>query len=169
MGRKTVAELEAENKALKEQVAQGNTEVVSGELVKENTKLKEQLAQVKAHTKESEERLMRELETMGENETLIINGEVQGTGVKVMTPDEYRDYSKAKGTIMGRLPNQKSVCSIEELRALINSDWSPSMVIEKHGMTEGELQQLVWKLSLKELRDRPIKLDIKRDLFGKEG
>ena len=52
------------------------------------------------------------------------------------TPDEYKAYSAAGGRIMGRLPNQKVKCTIEELRAAINSDKTPSWLMEKTGMTE---------------------------------
>lgn len=169
MGRKTVADLELENKALKEKLEAAATTTVPTELVEENNKLKEQLAQTQEQKEASEARLMSEIEAMGEKEVSIVNGQVVGTNIKVLTPDEYREYSKSKGMVMGRLPNQKTVCSIEELRALINSKWTPSMVMEKHGITEGELQQLVWQLSKRELRAKPIKLDIKRDFFGREG
>ena len=74
-----------------------------------------------------------------------------------MTPLEYAEYSKDKGTVMGRKPNQKTKCSTEELRILINEGWTPEQVKDKHGMTDEELKQLVWKLSKEEQRDKPIK------------
>lgn len=74
-----------------------------------------------------------------------------------MTPLEYAEYSKDKGTVMGRKPNQKTKCSTEELRILINEGWTPEQVKDKHGMTDEELKQLVWKLSKAEQRDKPIK------------
>lgn len=74
-----------------------------------------------------------------------------------MTPLEYAEYSKDKGTVMGRKPNQKTKCSTEELRILINEGWTPEQVKDKHGMTDEELKQLVWKLSREEQRDKPIK------------
>ena len=74
-----------------------------------------------------------------------------------MTPLEYAEYSKNKGTAMGRKPNQKTKCSTEELRILINEGWTAEQVKDKHGMTDEELKQLVWKLSKEEQRDKPIK------------
>lgn len=176
MGKKTIAQLEAELADLK--VANGtlqktidetplpeSKDIMTGDqldLLEENAQLKLQIANNKSHSSESESRLMDILQGMED-----AGGNTDGC--LTMTPDEYKAYSASKGRIMGRLPNQKTKCSIEELRALINSDWTPSMVMEKHGMSENDLQQLIWKLSSQELRDRPIKLEIGRDFFGKEG
>lgn len=74
-----------------------------------------------------------------------------------MTPLEYAEYSKEKGTVMGRKPNQKTKCSTEELRILINEGWTAEQVKDKHGLTDEELKQLVYKLSKEEQRDKPIK------------
>ena len=93
------------------------------------------------------------------------DGSIQGTSMLVMTPDEYREWSAKNGRIMGRKKGQKTKMSIEELRALINSKWTPSMVMEKHGINAEDLKQLVWKLSKKEMRSTPIKYSIERDFF----
>ena len=176
MARKTIADLEKELLAEKEKSkglqAELDTappleskDIMTGDqvdLLEENAQLKLQIANNKSHSTESESRLMDILQGMED-----AGGNTDGC--LTMTPDEYKAYSASKGRIMGRLPNQKTKCSIEELRALINSDWTPSMVMEKHGMSENDLQQLIWKLSSQELRDRPIKLEIGRDFFGKEG
>ena len=131
------------------------------DLATENAELKKALAANKSHTAESEARLTKMISGMEE-----AGGD---TGACLtFTPDEYKAYSAERGLIMGRRPDQKTKCSIEELRAAINSDKTPSWLMEKHGMTEFDLQQLIWKLSYKELRDNPIKLNIKRDFFGKE-
>lgn len=90
-----------------------------------------------------------------------VDGEIVEKELVVMTPSEYEAYSKAKGTIMGRRPDQKTKCSTEELRILINEGWTPEQVKDKHGMDDEELKQLVWKLSKEEQRDKPIK-------FGKK-
>jgi hypothetical protein len=119
--------------------------------------------------KEKEVRLTQDIEKMEEQNFDIVGGQVVGLNIKVLTPDEYRDYSAEQGLIMGRRPDQKTKCSIEELRALINSNWTPKMVMEKHGIDAGDLQQLVWRLSKKELRDNPIKYSIEGNFFGKEG
>lgn len=171
---KSLADLERENielkKALEEKEATQKAlgDITPSEVVKtieENAVLKrtvEEQAEVQAE-------LTRQIGEMGKTEMRIVNGVVDGTAIMVMTPDEYADYSKQNGRVMGRVAGTKTVCSIEELRALINSNWTPSMVMEKHGISADELQQLVWQLSLKELRDKPIKYDIKRDFFSKEG
>ena len=132
------------------------------DLAAENALLKEEIAKNKSHTKESEARLMTYLSDMEEN-----GGNTDGC--TTYTPDEYRVASAKQGRIMGREKGVVTKCSVEELRALINSDWAPSMVMDKHGMDEKALQQLVWKLSLAELRDKSIKLNFKRDTFGREG
>ena len=98
-----------------------------------------------------------------------MDGQFTGTHIKVLTPDEYREYSAKQGLIMGRHPNQKTRCTIEELRALINANWTPKMVMEKHGLSAEELKQLVWQLSKRELRDKPIKFSIENNFFSKEG
>lgn len=90
-----------------------------------------------------------------------VEGEIVEKELVVLTPTEYADYSKAKGTIMGRRPDEKTVCTTEELRILINEGWTPEQVKDKHGIDDEELKQLVWKLSKEEQRDKPIK-------FGKK-
>ena len=169
MARKTIADLEEELRLEKEKSAGLEAEINSVvdvtadgiDLVAENTELKELLAKNKSHTEESEARLMSMIQGMED-------GDVDLSGCITFTPDEYKAYSASKGMIMGRRPNQKTKCSIEELRAAINSDKTPSWLMEKHGMSPNDLQQLIWKLSVEELRDKPIKLNIKRDFFGKE-
>ena len=94
-----------------------------------------------------------------------IEGEVVGN-IRVFDAEEYAEYSIANGrTRYGGVKGVKVNATVEELRALINSNWKPSMVMEKWQMDDEELQQLVWALSQKELRDKPIKLDIKNDFF----
>lgn len=90
-----------------------------------------------------------------------VNEEIIKKELRVLTPTEYADYSKSKGTIMGRRPDQKTVCTTEELRILINEGWTPEQVKDKHGLDDEELKQLVWKLSKEEQREKPIK-------FGKK-
>ncbi len=114
-------------------------------------------------------RVTKAIEDMGDRDFKAKDGRVAGTGIRVMTPDEYRIHSAKSGLIMGRKPDETTKCSIEELRALINSNWSPSMVMEKHGLDVEGLKQLIWKLSKEELREKPIKFNIERDFFGREG
>jgi len=172
MARKTIADLEEELRLEKEKSAGLQMEIDTVpvadiqtgdeiDLAAENAELKKALAANKSHTAESESRLMSMIKGMEE-----AGGD---TGACLtFTPDEYKAYSAESGLIMGRKPDQKVKCTIEELRAAINSDKTPSWLMEKTGMTENDLQQLIWRLSAKELRDNPIKLNIKRDFFGKE-
>lgn len=74
----------------------------------------------------------------------------------VLPTQEYEDMSKANGTTYGRKDGEETKCSIEELRVLINSNWTPEMVMSKHGMSEETHKQLVWELSTAERRDKPI-------------
>lgn len=164
MGRKTVAELEEENAKLKAKVA----EVDSTQL----TVLKEENVALKRTAEESAQaqaKLVSDIADMADNQVTIKGGQVVGTEILVLTPDEYATYSKANGRVMGRLKGTKTKPTIEELRALINSNWTPSMVMDKHGIDAEELKQLVWALSTRELRDKPIHYDIARDSFRKDG
>ena len=87
------------------------------------------------------------------------------SNITILTATEYAEYSKANGRVMGRKVGQKTKCSIEELRALINSKWTPKQIIAKHGMSDEDFKQLVWSLSKQELRDRPLKFDISQDFI----
>ena len=163
---KSVAQLEKELKEMSEKL---EAQKVDSSLVTENEELKTKLANTREAKEESETRMMQEIQDMNDNGVSIVDGKVVGTSIRVMTPDEYREYGKTNGTIMGRKKGEVTKCSKEELRALINSYWTPSMIMEKHGMTAESLKQTLWALSQAELRDRPISLDIKRDMFGREG
>jgi len=95
-----------------------------------------------------------------------LEGEVIIKNSKTYTAEEYGDYSAANGRT--RYGNEKGVkvkATIEELRAYINSHWTPKMLMEKWQMNEEELKQLVWKLSRAELRDKPVKVNFKNDFF----
>lgn len=86
-------------------------------------------------------------------------------GITILTATEYDEYSKANGRVMGRKKGQKTKCSIEELRALINSKWNPKQIMDKHGMDDEDFKQLVWKLSKQELRDRPLKFNLEQNFI----
>ena len=158
MARKTVSDLEAENKALKEQLASSANDDAIAE---ENKVLRESVELNKKAKEEAEARLVSAIEDM--ETPIIIDGQVQDSTIQVFTGDGYTEDLKRRGIKI------VSAFDIETLRAFINSDWSPQMVMEKFGLTEKELQSYIYKLSKKELRDKPIKLDLKRDLFGREG
>ena len=120
--------------------------------------------------KDNGEALALEIENMEQPEAgQAVKGQADINGCFTFTPDEYAEHSKQKGLIMGRRPDQKTQCTIEELRALINSEWTPKMIMEKHGLSAEDLKQLVWKLSKRELRGKPIKFSIERDMFSREG
>ncbi len=158
MARKTVADLEAENAELKVQLS--SVSVVS-ELEAENKALIEQVS-ISAEAKAAaESRLAETINNM--EEMTIIDGQVQAEGVKVFYGSEYTEYLEAKGI------KKQGKLSIEMLRVSINSDWTPKMVMREFGLTQTALQQVVWRLSERELRSNPIKLDFVRDLFGKAG
>jgi len=73
------------------------------------------------------------------------------------TVDEYKEYSAANGTYMGRKPGQKTKLTTQELRVLINENWTPQEVKDKHGIDDEELKSIVYQLSKEEQRDKPIK------------
>lgn len=99
----------------------------------------------------------------------VLKGEVVDKPEKfsaTMTQPEYEDYSLSAGrTRYGGEKGVKAVATIEELRAYINSNWTPSMLMEKWQFTEEDMEQLVWKLSKAELRDKPIVVNFKNDFF----
>lgn len=96
----------------------------------------------------------------------VVKAEVVPEGIKTFTAEEYGKYSKSKGrTFYGGEKGVKVNATIEELRAYINSNWTPSMLLEKWQMSEEELKQLTWKLAKAELRDREPTINFKRDFF----
>ncbi len=170
----------AKSKALiaaEERIAAMEEKLELSRLAKEEAELEKQLAeQDKADadkeiaelktavglSAESEKRLLAELENMEAPQ--VIDGKVQAVGCRIFKGNEFTEYLHAKGIKI------VSKFDIETLRTFINSDWTPSMVMDKFGLSEAQLQSYVWKLSTQERRgDRPIKLDFKRDLFGREG
>lgn len=91
---------------------------------------------------------------------------VEKTGVQTMTASEYMTYSKANGrSPMGGEMEKPQNVTIEDLRAKINSNWTPSMCLENWQLTEHQLLLLVRKLSKAELRDKEIKTNFKQDFF----
>ena len=99
-----------------------------------------------------------------ENEVII--PEVVEAGIVVRTASEYAEYSKANGrTSYGGEQGVETKPTIEELRAYINSHWTPSMLMEKWQFSQAKLVALVHKLSRKELRDVPVKCNFKMDTF----
>ncbi len=100
------------------------------------------------------------------NKTETVKAEVVKTGIQTRTAEEYAEYSLSQGrTRYGGEKGVKVVATIEELRALVNSDWKPSMLLEKWQMDEDELVQLTWKLAKAELRDRQPTVNFKQDFF----
>ena len=73
------------------------------------------------------------------------------------TAKVYLDRHREAGTPYGRQPGQVTKLTTEELRVLINANWTPDMVKEKHGLDAAGLAKVVHKLSKEELRDVLIK------------
>ena len=89
-----------------------------------------------------------------------------GEKITIRTAEEYFAYQKSQGrTAFGGEIGKKIPISVEELRAYINSKWTPSMVMEKYQLDVDDLQQAVWKLSKKELREKPISFNLKYNIF----
>jgi hypothetical protein len=78
--------------------------------------------------------------------------------IMVMTPDEYREWSASQGRIMGRLPNQVTMPTEEEMRILINSGWNRARIKEKHGVSDAQIDALLVSMSNKERRDKVVVL-----------
>lgn len=88
----------------------------------------------------------------------VVDGTVVGSGSMVMTAQEYADYSKANGRINGRNPDQKTPMSAEEFVTLHSSGWTPKMMMDKHGLTLEELQNVASKVHLIMQLNRPIQV-----------
>jgi len=93
------------------------------------------------------------------NKSDITNDE----NITIFTAKEYTEYSAANGRFQGRELGKKTKCSIEELRALINSGLKPKYIMDKHGMNQNDFIRLVYKLSEKELRTKPLKFNFEQD------
>lgn len=86
--------------------------------------------------------------------------------MQTFTASEYEEYSLANGrTRYGGEKGVKVNATIEELRAYINSGWTPNMLLEKWQMTKEELKQLTWRLAKAELRDKKPTINYERDFF----
>ena len=88
---------------------------------------------------------------------VVVGTVVDDGGIKVMSPTEYAEYSKANGRHMGRVLGTKTKLTTEELRVLINESYTPEQVKDKHGIDDAELEQVVWRLSTEERLDKPIR------------
>ena len=128
----------------------------NAELTEENKQLKQEIVA----KEESEAALTIKINEMEDKDFSIVDGAIYGTKIKVLSPDQYREHSAESGLIMGRHPKQVMAMTIEDLRAKINSKWTPKMIMEQSGMDVEAFKQLVWKLSTSELRDKPIRFSI---------
>jgi len=128
----------------------------NAELTEENKQLKQEIVA----KEESEAALTIKINEMEDKDFSIVDGAIYGTKIKVLSPDQYREHSAKSGLIMGRHPKQVMAMTIEDLRAKINSKWTPKMIMEQSGMDVEAFKQLVWKLSTSELRDKPIRFSI---------
>ena len=128
-----------------------------------------QLKKALTLSKKQSEELAKKIDEMGDEEMVITNGVVEGTTIMVQTAAEYAEYSAQNGRYMGRKLGTKTKPTIEELRACINSNWTPKRFMDKHGLDADDLKQIVWKLSLAELRGKSIKYSIEQNFFSREG
>lgn len=90
--------------------------------------------------------------------TEVVEGEIVGSGVMVMTAEEYMSYSKANGRVMGREQGEKTVMTPEEFVVLSKEGWSPKRMMEKHGIDLKELQDVASRVALIMQLKRPIQV-----------
>lgn len=88
----------------------------------------------------------------------VLEGEIVGSGVMVMSPDEYAKYSKDNGRVMGRAQGEKTVMTPEEFVVLSKEGWSPKRMMEKHGIDLRELQDVASRVALIMQLKRPIQV-----------
>lgn len=90
--------------------------------------------------------------------TEVVEGEIVGSGVLVMSADEYSKYSKDHGRFMGREQGQKTVMTPEEFVVLSKEGWTPKRMMEKHGIDLKELQDVASRVALIMQLKRPIQV-----------
>ena len=88
----------------------------------------------------------------------VLEGEIVGSGVMVMSPDEYAKYSKDNGRVMGRAQGEKTVMTPEEFVVLSKEGWSPKRMMEKHGIDLRDLQDVASRVALIMQLKRPIQV-----------
>ena len=88
--------------------------------------------------------------------TNVVETELITKFTGTMTTNEYDAYSKSNGRIMGRLPDEKTLLTPEEFVVLAKSDWTPKMMMDKHGINLEELQAVARKVGLIQQLARPI-------------
>lgn len=88
----------------------------------------------------------------------VVEGEIVGSGVMVMTPTEYATYSKANGRVMGREQGQKTQLTPEEFVVLSKEGWTPKQLMAKHGISMAELQNVASRVALIMQLKRPVQV-----------
>lgn len=88
----------------------------------------------------------------------VVEGEIVGSGVMVMTPDAYAKYSKDNGRVMGREQGQKTQLTPEEFVVLSKEGYTPKQLMEKHGIDLKELQDVASRVALIMQLKRPIQV-----------
>jgi hypothetical protein len=88
----------------------------------------------------------------------VITPEVVSTRSQIMTAQEYAEYSKRNGTFNGRKANEKTQLTVEEFVVLSRDNWTPKMMMEKHGITLEELQAVASRVPLIMQLNRPIQV-----------
>lgn len=81
----------------------------------------------------------------------VVEGEVlnefgYSSSIKVMTAKQYKEYSKQKGTVNGRKKNQKTILLPEELLMMVKHGYTIEDIMEKHGITESDVNSVVNRL-----------------------
>ena len=88
----------------------------------------------------------------------VVEAELVTKFTGTMTTAEYEAYSKANGRIMGRNPDEKTNLTPEEFVVLAKADWTPKMIMDKHGLNLEELQAVARKVGLIQQLARPIQV-----------
>lgn len=78
----------------------------------------------------------------------VVEAEVVGSHVRTMDAAEYAEYSKANGRVNGRLLGTKTVLTPEEFVVLSRANYTPKMLMDKHGIDLAELQQVADRVPL---------------------
>jgi len=111
---------------------------------------------------------MPELEAFSNEEKSRASGVIipEVVGIQILSPEEYMEQNIRAGRAPhGGVLGEAQLVTVEELRAYINSGWTPSMCMGKWQIDEEALKQLIWRLSQAEMRDRPITINYKMDFF----
>lgn len=78
----------------------------------------------------------------------VLEGDVIAPTFLTLKASEYAEYSKENGRYMGREAGESTELSPEEFVVLSQDNWTPKQIMDKHGITLEQLQQVADRVPL---------------------